>query len=75
MGAGTVKHKCRTFAYDEQMYTWACTECGAIQPDDDERDEDEYEVADCPHCNGTGLDMTGLEECEYCDGMGYKWWL
>lgn len=33
------------------------------------------EPSTCPHCNGTGIDSwTGFEECEYCDGMGYKWW-
>lgn len=27
----------------------------------------------CQQCNGTGL--YDLEECEVCNGMGYKWWL
>lgn len=49
-------------------------------PDYDELyDDDEYwggseESDTCPECNGTGLDFTGLEDCDYCFGMGYKWW-
>lgn len=28
----------------------------------------------CPECNGDGMSWDGLAECDYCDGMGYKWW-
>lgn len=71
-----VTHKCRTFAYDQQRGYWCCTECGALEVDEnDEYDEDWRERKTCPHCNGTGIDIDGIEECEYCDGMGYKWWL
>lgn len=68
-------HKCQTFAYDEQRGYWRCTECGAFEDLNEDYDEGEGESFTCPHCNGTGLDFDGLEECEHCDGMGYKWWL
>lgn len=39
-------------------------------------DDDDYEKPTCNVCHGSGIDIwTGIEECEHCDGMGYKWWM
>lgn len=67
-------HHCTSFRADEQG-AWRCVECGAYEDEVVDYSDDDEESNTCPHCNGTGLDMTGLEECDYCDGMGYKWWL
>lgn len=53
--------------------TWYCFECA----DDYEgvNDADQYaRDQSCWYCNGTGLSMDGLCDCEHCDGTGYKWW-
>jgi RecJ-like exonuclease len=45
-----------------------------MEPEYDDFDDD-YEQPTCNVCHGSGIDIwTGIEECEYCDGMGYKWW-
>lgn len=35
--------------------------------------EDEGNI--CPQCNGTGVYIDDIEPCDYCDGLGYKWWM
>lgn len=60
-----------TFRMDEKRQAWVCVECGAIEIDDD--DDDYHESQQCPQCRGTGQDWD-FGECDYCDGMGYKWW-
>ena len=67
-------HYCTNIQADEQG-AWRCTECGAYEDEVVDYPDEDEESKTCPHCNGTGLDMTGLEECDCCDGMGYKWWL
>lgn len=67
-------HHCTNFKPDD-IGVWRCVECGAYEGDVIEYDDDNDQDMTCPHCSGTGLDFDGLEECEYCDGMGYKWWL
>lgn len=46
-----------------------------IRNDDFDDDVDLFTDHTCPICNGTGLDWDDTGRCEYCDGMGYEWWL
>lgn len=69
------KGECTTFRFSEVQQQWVCSVCGTVPVSDPDEESVVYVHIDCPHCNGTGVDVwTGLEECEYCDGYGYKWW-
>jgi hypothetical protein len=64
--------ECGSTLTSEEFGGWLCFVCEHRMEAEDDYDD---EPPTCPHCSGTGIDVwTGFEDCEYCDGMGYRWW-